>query len=242
MPGSGSGDYKALGSQVGVVAQEFAAWCEDTLQAGLDPIYGTFPENVYVFNQYKYLTDSEGWLKDEYESRTPDEDDHPNATAMTYVVPLFIQEIGDAVLAWEGSQIPDPPPAVTDTIPAFSFTALNNQDINTAYIGSATFSGADSTFSVWTTTGARFNINSSSSLSTTLKTAVSGDVVYVETVTGSSYSTGYTETIVAGGVSRDFTVTTESEPVIPPSGNGGWLKQSNGTGIITSDGKRLITR
>jgi len=122
-----------------------------------------------------------------------------------------------------------------DTVPSFSFTALNNQEINTAYIGSATFSGADSTFSVYSTTGARFNINSSSSLSTTLKTAVSGDVVYVETVTGSSYSTGYTETIVAGGVSRDFTVTTEDPPYVPPSGNA--IKSSTGLTIKDNTGK-----
>ena len=123
-----------------------------------------------------------------------------------------------------------------DTVPSFSFTALNNQEINTAYIGSATFSGADSTFTVYTTTGARFNINSSGSLSTTPKTAVNGDVVYAETVTGSSYSTGYSETIVAGGVSRSFTVTTKAEPIVS-SGNGGVVRGSDGKIWRTSDGK-----
>lgn len=121
-----------------------------------------------------------------------------------------------------------------DTIPSFSFTGLNNRELNTAYTGSATFSGADSTFHVWTTTGARFNINSSSSLSTTMKTAVNGDVVYVENISSASYSTGTTETIVAGGVSRSFNVTTKSEPVLTSGtkkvrlSNGKVLKDSSG--------------
>jgi len=128
-----------------------------------------------------------------------------------------------------------------DTIPSFSFTALNNMELNTAYVGSSTFSGADSTFTVYTTTGARFNINSSSSLSTTPKTATNGDVVYVETLTGMSYSTGYSETIIAGGVSQNFTVTTKAEPYVPPSGNG-ILKGSNGKILRDSTGKVIRTQ
>jgi hypothetical protein len=127
-----------------------------------------------------------------------------------------------------------------DTVPSFSFTALNNRELSTAYIGSATFSGTDSTFTVYTTTGARFNINSSSSLSTTMKTAVNGDVVYVETVTGASYSAGYTETIVAGGVSRDFTVTTKA--YVPPSGSRKILKGKTGKVIFDKNGKVIYTQ
>lgn len=114
-----------------------------------------------------------------------------------------------------------------DTIPSYSFTALNNMELSTAYIASSTFTGADSTFTVYTTTGARFNINSSSNLSTTAKTATNGDVVYIETLTGVNYSTGYSETLIAGGVSRSFTVTTKAY-VPPPSGNGGILRGSDG--------------
>jgi hypothetical protein len=90
------------------------------------------------------------------------------------------------------------------------------------------------------TTGARFNINSSSSLSTTMKTAVNGDVVYVETVTGASYSAGYTETIVAGGVSRDFTVTTKA--YVPPSGSRKILKGKTGKVIFDKNGKVIYTQ
>lgn len=123
---------------------------------------------------------------------------------------------------------------VADTVPSFNFSAVNNANLNTVYTASATFSGADSTFHVWTTTGARFNINSNTSLTTTPKTAVNGDVVYVENVSSAFYSTGTSETIIAGGVSRSFNVTTKSEPVLTSGtkkvrlSNGKVLKDSSG--------------
>jgi len=240
MPGSGSGDYKALGSQVGVVAKEFAAWCEDTLQAGLDPIYGTFPENVYVFNQFKYLTDSEGWLKDEYESRTPDEDDHPNATAMRYVIPLFVQEIGDAVLAWEGSQIPDPPPAIVDTIPTFSFTPVTNAALNSYNIRTAIFSGADSVFTVWTETADSFKVGALSNYDIIEVEAEAGDTVFITNIASGLYETQTLSYIRAGGNTQSFSVTTELEPVVS-SGNG-ILKGSNGVILRDSTGKVIKTQ
>lgn len=210
------------------LSYEFCTWAKDTLANGLDS-YGAFPENVYVFDLFHYLSDSEHYLRDEYELSGVDE--HPNSEAIRYVEPIWINEVGNAVLAFDG--VVETP---ADTIPSFSFTALNNMELNTAYTSNSTFSGADSTFTVYTTTGARFNINSSGSLSTTPKTAVNGDVVYVETVTGSSYSTGYAETIIAGGQSRSFTVTTKAEPIVP-SGNGGFVKGSDGKIWRTSDGK-----
>ena len=127
---------------------------------------------------------------------------------------------------------------VADTIPSFSFTAVNNANLNTVYTASATFSGADSTFTVYTNTGALFNINSNSSHTSTPKTANNGDIIYVRNLTGVSYSTAYTETIIAGGVSRNYVVTTKSAPA--PSGgskvikvNGGILKDSTGKVIKT---------
>ncbi|MCZ2268412.1 MAG: hypothetical protein LC124_06115 [Ignavibacteriales bacterium] len=62
----------------------------------------------------------------------------------------------------------------------------------------------------------------------------SGRALVVETVTGAFYSAGYTETIVAGGVSRSFNVTTKSEPVLTSGtkkvrlSNGKVLKDSSG--------------
>ncbi len=100
---------------------------------------------------------------------------------------------------------------VTDTIPSFSFTAVTNAELNTEYIGSAIFSEADSTFNVWTTTGAEFRINEGS-YSTAMKTAGNGDNIDVKNTTGGLYEEPYTETIVAGGYSRNFVVTTKAEP------------------------------
>lgn len=203
-------------------ADAFCTWMKDTLATGLDS-YGVFPSNVYIFDFFHLLAGEDGIMQTQY--RTGAGDSHPNATASDLVAPIFVNEIFGAAIAYEG-YVPDPPPAVVDTIPSFSFTALNNMELNTTYTANSTFSGADSTFTVYTTTGARFQINSGG-YSTTAKTAVNGDVVYVETVTGASYSTGYTETIVAGGVSRDFTVTTKAY-VPPPSGNGGVVRGANG--------------
>lgn len=123
---------------------------------------------------------------------------------------------------------------ITDTIPSFNFTAVNNAELNTEYIGSATFSGADSTFHVWTTTGALFQINSGG-YSTATKTAANGDVVYVKNTSSSNYYTSTEETIVAGGYSRIFQVTTKQET--PVSGGRKPMKFKNGAIIKDSTGK-----
>lgn len=125
-----------------------------------------------------------------------------------------------------------------DTVPSFSITAVNNAEINTEYIASGTFSNADSTFHVWTTTGANFQINSGG-YSTAMKTAVNGDTWYIKNVTGGSYSTAYTETLLAGGYSRDYVVTTKAEP--PPSNETNLLHGSDGKLLYTSDGKIIRT-
>jgi hypothetical protein len=122
-----------------------------------------------------------------------------------------------------------------DTIPSFSFTAVNNAELNTEYIATGTFSGADSTFNVWTTTGAEFRINAGS-YSTAMKTAVNGNTVSIKNLTGGTYELPYTETIVAGGYSRNFVVTTKTEPVIPPS-VGTIVKGSDGKILRDSTGK-----
>lgn len=129
--------------------------------------------------------------------------------------------------------------ASTDTTPAFSFTPITNANLNQEYTASATFSSADSTFHVWTTTGAEFRINSGT-YSTAMKTAVNGNTVSVKNLTGNNYSTPYTETIVAGGYSRNFTVTTKAST--PPSGNGRVIKGSNGKTLRDSTGKIIKTK
>jgi hypothetical protein len=124
-----------------------------------------------------------------------------------------------------------------DTVPSFSFTALTNRELNTEYVASSVFSSADSTFHVWTTTSALFKINYNGTYSTAMKEVDAGDTVYVKNQSSSNYSTMTTETIVAGGYSRNFDVTTKAEP--PPSGEGTLARSSDGKIIKTSDG-RLI--
>lgn len=129
-----------------------------------------------------------------------------------------------------------------DTVPSFGFTAVNNADLSTEYIASSPFDNADSTFTVYTSTGASFKINYNGTYSTASKTADMDDTVYVKNTTGASYSTAYTETIIAGGYSRNFVVTTEAEPVTPPSSTGTIMKGSNGVILRDSTGKIIRTQ
>lgn len=220
----------------------FATWAKDTLGAGLDS-YGAMPENVYIFDSYHIFADptvggNQWHLKTNYveDISGANGGDHPNGQSMNALIPVFIPEIFDAAIAYEGYA----PAELTDTIPSFSFTALTGRELNTEYIASSAFDNADSTFSVWTTTSAQFKINYGGSYSTAQKTADMDDTVYVKNQSSGSYSTKTTETIVAGGVSRDFDVTTKAETggIV----NGGWLNQSNGKKIYSSDGKAIITK
>lgn len=99
-----------------------------------------------------------------------------------------------------------------DTVPSFSFTPVTNAALTTEYIGSATFSGTDTTFHVWTTTGAQFRINGGA-YSSAMKTAVSGNTIDVKNTSSGSYLTLTRQTIVAGGFPRNFDVTTIASPV-----------------------------
>jgi hypothetical protein len=142
--------------------------------------------------------------------------------------------------AWDIGALQYIETGIADTIPSYSFTAVTNAELNTLYTGSAIFSGADSTFTVYTTTDASFSINSGA-FNTTTKTAENGDTLNVRNTTGGSYSTLYRETIIAGGVSRNFDVTTKAEPVSPPTS----VKRavtSSGRELRTINGRRIMTR
>ena len=102
MTGSASGDENNTPTGARL-AHEFAVWAKDTLANGNDPVYGAFPENVYVFDYFHYLADNEYYLKDEYESgyQGISQDDHPNATACNDIAPIFVQEVFDAAITYE---------------------------------------------------------------------------------------------------------------------------------------------
>ena len=125
-----------------------------------------------------------------------------------------------------------------DTVPSYSFTAVTDAELSTLYEGTAVFSGADSTFTVYTSTSAEFKIGALDTYNTDSKTAESGDTVYVRNTSSGSYSTLSRETIIAGGVSRNFDVTTKSAPVIEVRR----AVTSEGKQLRTSSGKRIMLR
>ncbi|MBN1338604.1 MAG: hypothetical protein JXA03_04735, partial [Bacteroidales bacterium] len=80
----------------------FCHWAKDTLATGLDPVYGAFPPNVYVFDFFHKLTDPYGFLPQCYASGPGDS--HPNAAATALVAPQLVNEIFDAAIAYESGK------------------------------------------------------------------------------------------------------------------------------------------
>lgn len=97
---SAGGDANINATQANL-SHAFSTWAKDTLAAGLDPVIGSFPTNIYVFDYFHHLDDAEHYLQDGYESGGTD--DHPNATACNIIAPLFVDEVFDASLAYEAS-------------------------------------------------------------------------------------------------------------------------------------------
>jgi hypothetical protein len=81
------------------LSNSFCRWAKDTLAMGLDPVFGAFPKNVYVFDFYHLLADSTGILPDMY--ATAAGDSHPNEAATTLVAPHLVSEVFGAALAYE---------------------------------------------------------------------------------------------------------------------------------------------
>lgn len=77
----------------------FCTWAKDTLAAGLDTQFGSFPQNVYVFDFFHKLADSSGKLPGQY-AEDP-YDSHPNIAATELVAPQFVTEIFDAAINYE---------------------------------------------------------------------------------------------------------------------------------------------
>ncbi len=77
----------------------FCAWAKDTLEAGLDPEFGAFPPNVYVFDFFSKLTGSNGMMLMMYAAGSGNS--HPNATATELVAPQFVSEIFTASILYE---------------------------------------------------------------------------------------------------------------------------------------------
>ena len=80
-------------------SHQFCTWAKDTLAEGLDPVYGSFPDNVYVFDFFHKLADTSGYLQLQYAQSSTNS--HPNAAATELVAPQFVQEIFDASIYYE---------------------------------------------------------------------------------------------------------------------------------------------
>ncbi|NCA77664.1 MAG: T9SS type A sorting domain-containing protein [Alphaproteobacteria bacterium] len=91
-PNSTNADEAAL-------SRWFCAWATDTLALGLDPEFGAFPPNVYVFDFFHKLTGPNGMMLPMYAAGPGDS--HPNAAATALVAPQFVTEIFDAAIGYE---------------------------------------------------------------------------------------------------------------------------------------------
>jgi len=81
------------------LSKQFCSWAKDTLAQGLDPVFGAFPPNVYVFDFFHKLTGTNGMMLEMYAASHGDS--HPNAAATQLVAPMFVQEIFNASIGYE---------------------------------------------------------------------------------------------------------------------------------------------
>jgi hypothetical protein len=84
-----------------LLSKQFCIWAKDTLATGLDPVFGAFPPNVYVFDFFRKLTGPNGMMLSSYAAGPGDS--HPNATATQLVAPQFVQEIFNASIGYEAT-------------------------------------------------------------------------------------------------------------------------------------------
>jgi hypothetical protein len=77
----------------------FCKWAKDTLATGRDPVFGVFPNNVFVFDFFHILAGSDGILPAAYRSSAGDS--HPNAAATAVAAPQLVAQICDAMLGYE---------------------------------------------------------------------------------------------------------------------------------------------
>jgi hypothetical protein len=86
-------------SNSAMLSKRFCKWAKDTLAMGLDPVFGIFPPNVYVFDFFSKLTDANGFMLPQY-ANDPN-DPHPNAAATALVAPQLVNEVFDHSIAYE---------------------------------------------------------------------------------------------------------------------------------------------
>lgn len=81
------------------LAKKFCKWAKDTLAAGLDPVIGAMPKNVYVFDYFNKMTGANGIELPQYV--TGSGDSHPNGAGTDFIAPQFVNEIFAAAVNYE---------------------------------------------------------------------------------------------------------------------------------------------
>jgi len=123
------------------LSKSFCIWAKDTLAMGLDPLFGAFPQNVYVFDFFHKLTGDNGMMLSMYAVGAGDS--HPNAAATSLVAPQFVEEIFNASIGYEGINglVPkdvrkenrltsDPNPFESETLIRFRITARKQAELS----------------------------------------------------------------------------------------------------------------
>jgi hypothetical protein len=81
------------------LSKKFCHWAKDTLAAGLDPVFGAFPPNVYVFDYFGKMSDEQGYELPQFVTGVGDS--HPNGAGTDFAAPQFVDEIFSAAIAYE---------------------------------------------------------------------------------------------------------------------------------------------
>ena len=76
----------------------FNKWMVDTLATGIDTSYGSFPQNVFVFDYFE-IVDSANFLPLTYADAA--DDSHPNGACSDVVAPLYVDQVFDAIVAFD---------------------------------------------------------------------------------------------------------------------------------------------
>lgn len=99
----------ATNASQATLAKAFCRWAKDTLAVGLDPLVGSFPKNIFVFDFFHSLAGPDGMLPNELASSSTDS--HPNSAGTTIAAPQLVTQIWNAALAYESpTAVEDAPP------------------------------------------------------------------------------------------------------------------------------------
>jgi hypothetical protein len=86
---------KKTTEEAAAISMQFCRWAKDTLAAGLDSEIGKFPENIYVFDYFSLVADTNGFLRQDFAASPTNS--HPNISATEFVAPIFVNETFNAI-------------------------------------------------------------------------------------------------------------------------------------------------